>query len=104
MARKKRKAKAAANAPAKPEERETLTSSEAARARWAGRTAQTPFGDRVRKKREAMGWSQTELGEALGVTRERVSAIENAEHEPTMRTVRAIAQALACEPGALITP
>lgn len=74
-----------------------LSMSEAALARWAGRPAGCSFGQKLRERREALGWSQGRLGEVLGVTRERVSAIEKGPGEPSLRTARAIADALGCQ-------
>ena len=40
--------------------------------------------NRVRELRQAQGWSQTELGERLGVSRQTVHAIENDRYDPSL--------------------
>ena len=40
--------------------------------------------NRVRELRTERGWSQTELGERLGVSRQTVNAIENERYDPSL--------------------
>ncbi|HEY0180990.1 MAG TPA: helix-turn-helix transcriptional regulator [Dokdonella sp.] len=40
--------------------------------------------NRVRELREAKGWSQGELGEALDVSRQTVNAIETGRYDPSL--------------------
>ena len=40
--------------------------------------------NRVREMRTERGWSQTELGERLGVSRQTVNAIENERYDPSL--------------------
>jgi putative transcriptional regulator len=40
--------------------------------------------NRVRELRTEHGWSQTELGERLGVSRQTVNAIENERYDPSL--------------------
>ncbi len=40
--------------------------------------------NRVRELRAERGWSQTELGERLGVSRQTVNAIENERYDPSL--------------------
>ncbi|MGY1521205.1 helix-turn-helix transcriptional regulator [Luteimonas sp. A482] len=39
---------------------------------------------RVRELREARGWSQTQLGERLEVSRQTVNAIETGKYDPSL--------------------
>ena len=40
--------------------------------------------NRVRELRTERGWSQTALGERLGVSRQTVNAIENGRYDPSL--------------------
>lgn len=46
------------------------------------------------RHRDASGWTQTELGNALGMTQAQVSRLECAEHVPSLDTLLRIADAL----------
>ena len=48
--------------------------------------------NRVRELRTERGWSQTELGERLGVSRQTVNAIENERYDPSLPLAFAIAR------------
>jgi len=48
--------------------------------------------NRVRELRTAQGWSQTELGQRLGVSRQTVNAIENERYDPSLPLAFAIAR------------
>ena len=50
--------------------------------------------NQIRALREARGWSQTDLGMAVGVTRQAVLAIEKDKHDPSIRLAARIAHAL----------
>ena len=39
---------------------------------------------RVRELREAAGWSQAQLGERLGVSRQTINAIETGKYDPSL--------------------
>jgi len=49
--------------------------------------------NRVRELRTGHGWSQTELGERLGVSRQTVNAIENERYDPSLPLAFQIARA-----------
>ena len=49
--------------------------------------------NRVRELRTERGWSQTELGERLGVSRQTVNAIENERYDPSLPLAFLIAKA-----------
>ena len=51
--------------------------------------------NRVRELRTERGWSQTELGERLGVSRQTVNAIENERYDPSLPLAFLIARAFA---------
>lgn len=42
------------------------------------------MNNRLRELREARGWSQGELGEQLGVSRQTVNAIETGKYDPSL--------------------
>lgn len=48
--------------------------------------------NRLRELRTEHGWSQTELGERLGVSRQTVNAIENERYDPSLPLAFAIAR------------
>jgi putative transcriptional regulator len=50
--------------------------------------------NRVKELRTAQGWSQTELGERLGVSRQTVNAIENERYDPSLPLAFTIARVL----------
>jgi putative transcriptional regulator len=51
-----------------------------------------PLGNRVRELREAKGMTQAELGEAIGVTRQTVAAIEQSRYSPSLESAFRIAR------------
>ena len=51
--------------------------------------------NRVRELRTEHGWSQTELGERLGVSRQTVNAIENERYDPSLPLAFLIARTFA---------
>ena len=51
--------------------------------------------NRVRELRTERGWSQTELGERLGVSRQTVNAIENERYDPSLPLAFLIAKVFA---------
>ena len=48
--------------------------------------------NRVRSLRRERRWTQAELGEALGVSRQTIIAIENGNYDPSLRLAFAIAE------------
>lgn len=42
------------------------------------------MNNRLRELREMQGWSQGELGERLGVSRQTVNAIETGKYDPSL--------------------
>ena len=51
-----------------------------------------PITNRVRALREARGMSQSALGEAIGVTRQTVIAIEQGRYSPSLESAFRIAR------------
>ena len=51
--------------------------------------------NRVRELRAERGWSQTELGERLGVSRQTINAIENERYDPSLPLAFLIAKVFA---------
>ena len=49
---------------------------------------------RLKAARAAMDWSQQQLADAVGVSRQTVNAIEKGEYNPTIRLCIAICRAL----------
>jgi len=48
--------------------------------------------NRVRELRAERGWSQTDLGERLSVSRQTINAIENERYDPSLPLAFAIAR------------
>lgn len=46
--------------------------------------------NRVRSLRRERRWTQAELGEALGVSRQTIIAIENGNYDPSLRLAFAL--------------
>jgi len=57
----------------------------------------TPIGRRVRQLREERGWSQLQLAHRAGTTPNVVSRVELGIVEPTLATLRNIAEAFEVE-------
>lgn len=49
---------------------------------------------RLKAARAAMDWSQQQLADAVGVSRQTINAIEKGEYNPTIRLCVAICRAL----------
>jgi transcriptional regulator with XRE-family HTH domain len=60
------------------------------------------LGGRLRERREAIGWSQAQLAEAVGVTPNYIGVIERGEKLPTLEVVEAASHALGVTVGALL--
>jgi putative transcriptional regulator len=50
------------------------------------------MNNRLRELRTARGWSQAELGDELGVSRQTVNAIETGKYDPSLPLAFAIAR------------
>ena len=51
-----------------------------------------PIANNVRAEREARGMTQSELGAAIGLTRQTVAAIEQRRYSPSLEAAFRIAQ------------
>lgn len=60
--------------------------------------------DRIRAFRRARGWSQTELAQRAGVTRQLVSAVESGRHSPNVLAALSLARVLETSVEALFGP
>ena len=62
------------------------------------------FAENVRVQRTLRGWSQEVLSEHCGINRNYIGAIERAEIDPRLSTVRKLAQGLGIESFKLLIP
>ncbi len=62
-------------------------------ASWHNHRMKT-FGERLKTLRLAKGWSQQELGERIGVSRQAIDQFERGRNGPKWETVCALADAL----------
>ncbi len=51
---------------------------------------------KLKAARAAKDWSQQQLAEAVGVSRQTINAIEKGDYNPTIRLCLAICHALGC--------
>ena len=51
---------------------------------------------KIKAARAAKDWSQQQLAEAVGVSRQTINAIEKGDYNPTIRLCLAICHALGC--------
>lgn len=62
----------------------------------------TILGTRIRARREAMGWSQARLAEAVDLTPNYLGSLERGEALPTVQTLVVLAKALDASPADLL--
>lgn len=55
------------------------------------------FGKRIKEIRKSKKWTQTELGEKIGMTHQEISRIENGLHNIGIETLAMVAHALGYE-------
>ena len=60
------------------------------------------LGEKVKFYREAKGWTQAELAEAIGRDQSYVSKLEKGQTQSSIPTLRKIAAALGCPVAALL--
>ena len=63
---------------------------------------QVTFGERVRARREKLGWSQVTLAEKLDMHQPDVCDLEKGRHAPTLETVERVAKVLGVSAKSLI--
>ncbi len=61
------------------------------------------FGRRVRRRREALGWSQGRLAEEVGLHFTYVGSVERGERNVTLMSIVRLAAALGVDAGELVT-
>jgi len=61
------------------------------------------IGENIRKRREALGMSQTELANSIGTSRASISEYENGEREMGLSKLIAISKELDCQAGELVS-
>lgn len=66
------------------------------------RISHEPIGPRVRRLREARGWSLTELSSRAGISRSYLTQIEHGESIPTQDKIIKLAEALGALPSELL--
>lgn len=52
------------------------------------------FGQRVKSRRQALGWTQAQLAEKLGIHQPDLCDLEKGRHAPTLETVEKFATTL----------
>ncbi|MFC4820058.1 helix-turn-helix transcriptional regulator [Dokdonella ginsengisoli] len=62
------------------------------------------MNNHLRELREARGWSQGELGEQLGVSRQTVNAIETGKYDPSLPLAFRIAKLFRTSIEAIFDP
>lgn len=55
------------------------------------------FGNKIKEIRKSKKWSQTELGDKVGMTHQEISRIENGLHNIGVDTLAMVAHALGYE-------
>jgi transcriptional regulator with XRE-family HTH domain len=59
-----------------------------------GKNIQTALGERIRKLRKALEWSQERLAESSGMHWTYIGQVERGERNLTLQSIQAIAKAL----------
>ena len=62
------------------------------------------FGDHVRKRREARGYSQERLAEGAGLHRTFIGRVERGETNVTLYNIIRLARGLGVKPSQLVEP
>ena len=60
------------------------------------------FGDEVRRRRQARGWTLEKLAERAELTAHYLSTVETKKRDVSVSTVEKLAKALGCAPGELL--
>jgi transcriptional regulator with XRE-family HTH domain len=66
------------------------------------RYAYVGFGERVRERRKALGWSQETLAEKAGLDRTYIGRCEAGKQNATLKSIFSLAAALGVEPRDLM--
>lgn len=62
------------------------------------------FGERVRARRKALGWSQETLAEKAGLDRTYIGRCEAGKQNATLKTIYSLAEVLGVEATELLPP
>ena len=62
------------------------------------------FGERVRERRKALGWSQETLAEKAGLDRTYIGRCEAGKQNATLKTIYSLAEVLGVEATELLPP
>lgn len=62
------------------------------------------FGDEIRRRREALGWTLEQLAERSKLSPNYIGTVENGRRDPSRSTVLALAKRLRVAPGELLGP
>lgn len=62
------------------------------------------FGDEVRRRREALGWTLEQLAERSKLSPNYIGTVENGRRDPSLSTVLALAKGLRVPAGELLGP
>ena len=60
------------------------------------------FGDEVRRRREALGWTLEQLAERSKLSPNYIGSVENGRRDPSLSTVLALAKGLRVPAGELL--
>jgi transcriptional regulator with XRE-family HTH domain len=60
------------------------------------------FPARLKAARQARGWTQARLAQAVGLSREQIARYETAPHDPPLSTLATLAKALRVTVGQLV--
>ncbi|MDO8491338.1 MAG: helix-turn-helix transcriptional regulator [Dehalococcoidia bacterium] len=61
------------------------------------------IGDRIKKRRQELGWTQSRLAEVLGVTPQHVSIVEQDKRAPSLSSLARLAEELGVTIDFLVT-
>lgn len=62
------------------------------------------FGDEIRRRREALGWTLEQLAERSKLSPNYIGTVENGRRDPSLSTVLALAKGLRVAAGELLGP
>lgn len=62
------------------------------------------FGDEIRRRREALGWTLEQLAERSKLSPNYIGTVENGRRDPSLSTVLALAKGLRVSAGELLGP
>lgn len=60
------------------------------------------FGDEIRRRRTARGWTLEEMAQRCGLSPRYLSSLERNQRDPSLSTIVAVSRSLGAEPGDLL--